>query len=247
MVDKNTKELNDECHKVAYEVLKSTAQWLENPDNEIYSLLEEDSPSVDVAAKACVAAAYILKKACLDIQLVSGIKETKNDISSALDKIQSLANEFDNSNDITLMKKAAVLDEILLTIAADMEAQSNFKKQMQLKVEQIKKNNSKLNNAIISEATEEDKKEKATQYKVYEENEASLSTRYCPKHPGVLTMPKGDGKVQCSLDGEIIDYKEGYTSAKGNKVPGSCVENQTNLDAHISNPLVSEKTRESNR
>lgn len=243
MVDKKMQVLDDECHKVAYEVLKSTAGWLENPDNEIYSLLEEHVPSVEIAAKACVMAANILKKASLEIQLVSGVAESKNNISTALEKLQVLANEFDNSGDPTLMKKASVLDEILLTVAADMEAQSNFKKQMQSKIDQIKKNHAAAKNGIVSEATEE--KESKPNYKTYEENEASLSTRYCPDHPGVQVFPKGDDIVQCTLDGKIYNYKEGFTLANGNRVPGTCVENQTHLDAHINNPLVVEVSRTS--
>lgn len=227
-------QLNTECHELAYEVLKSTASWLEDPDNEVYTLLEEHDASVEIAARACVQASEILKKATLDIQLVSGVEAKKQDISTVLDKLQALANEFDNSDDPALVKKAGVLDEILLTVAADIEEKAKFQERMNQKIAEIKSRQTKI-------AAEEKKEEGPKQY---EENEASLSTRYCPEHPGVPVIPKGEGVYQCSLDGKSYDFKNGFTTQKGNKVPGTCVENQTKLDTHFSNPLSVSDTRD---
>lgn len=234
-VDKYAK-LNTECHELAYEVLKSTASWLEDPDNEIYSLLEEHDSSVEIAARACIEAAAILKKANLDIQIVSGIKEQKQDITVALDKLQSLANEFDDSDDPILMKKAGLLDEILLTVAADIEEKNRFQERINQKIAELKGKNK-----IAAETNAPTKSDK----KVYEENEASLSTRYCPDHPGVQAMPIEDGVIRCSLDGKTYNFKEGFTTEKGNVVPGTSIENQTKLDTHFSNPLSTSDTRES--
>lgn len=61
----------------------------------------------------------------------------------------------------------------------------------------------------------------------YEPGEGTLSTRYCPKHPSVMMARVGEGVYQCSVDGEIINWEEGYTDADGNKVPGGSVAGQT--------------------
>ncbi len=246
MVANKDTQLNTECHEVAYEVLKSTAGWLEDPDNEIYSLLEEHEPSVEIAAKACVACAAILKKATLDIQIVSGIEEQKEDMGTALEKLRALADEFDNSGDPTLIKKANLLDEILLTVAADIEEQARFQARMGRKIEDIKKRSQDMKEAktATESASKSSEPASVTHGRTYEENEASLSTRYCPDHPGVQVLRKGDGVIQCSLDGKTYDFNEGFTTAKGNKVPGASVDRQTDLDTHMSNPLASEQTRE---
>jgi hypothetical protein len=246
MVLDKTAQLDAECHEIAYEVLKSTASWLENPDNELFSLLEEHEPSIEIAARACITAAEVLKKASLDIQLVSGIQEQKQDVVTALDKLRALANEFDESGDPSLMKKASLLDEILLTVAADVEEQSRFRAKMNNKIAEIKKRSQYMKD--IKTATEPTSKAQNTSEphgKIYEENEASLSTRYCPDHPGESVFRKGDNIVQCPLDGKTYDFKDGFTTAKGNKIPGTSVENQTKLDSHVSNPLATEETRES--
>lgn len=245
MANKTT-QLNTECYEVAYEVLKSTASWLEDADNEIYSLLEEHEPSVEIAARACIQAAEILKKATLDIQIVSGIQEQKEDMATALEKLRVLADEFDNSGDAILMKRAGLLDEILLTIAADVNEQTKFRTRMNEKINEIKKRSQDLNK-IATEPNNSQSTDNTPRGKNYEENEASLSTRYCPDHPGVQVYRQEDNVVQCSLDGKVYDYKEGFTTAKGNRVPGTMVENQTKLDSHVSNPLATEDTRETRR
>ena len=235
-MDKYTK-LNNECHQLAYELLKSTASWLENHDNEIFTLLEEHDDSVNIAAKACVEAAEILKKANLDIQIISGIQEQRKDVTHALEQLQSLANDLDSSGDPNLIKKASLLDEILLTVAADVEEKKRFEDRMNQKIAEIK--NKKTNKKALAGES------KAKEGKVFEENEASLSTRYCPDHPGEPVLRIGDGIVQCSLTGKIYNYNEGFVTEKGNKVPGTSVENQTNHDTHLSNPLSVSDTRES--
>jgi len=238
-------KFNTECHELAYEVLKSTASWLEDPDNEILSLLDEHDPSVDLAAKACVVAANILRQASLEIQIVSGVPETQQNIGVALDKLRVLADEFDSSGDPNLIKKAGLLDEILLTVAADIEEQTKFQERRMKKMDAIKKRSQEQ--AVAKVATEPASKssdaQQVRQAKTYEGNEAPKSTRYCPDHPGVPSYPVKDGVVKCSLDGKVYDFNEGFTTANGNKVPGTSVQNQTLLDTHITNPLVVEKTR----
>ena len=49
----NEQKLKKQAHLSAYDLLKSTASWLDNPDNEVYALLEFDEDSLNITAKAC--------------------------------------------------------------------------------------------------------------------------------------------------------------------------------------------------
>ena len=66
-------ELQIKSHQIAYDIIKSTASWLENPDNEVFGLFEFDEDSLNIAAKASIIASEVLKKAALDIQIASFI------------------------------------------------------------------------------------------------------------------------------------------------------------------------------
>jgi len=221
-------ELDKESHQLAYEVLKSTASWLEDPDNEILSLLEENDTSVELAADACVHAAHILKKVATDIQLVSGIDDQSEDVTVALDKLRAIANELDSSNDPNLVKKASMLDEILLTVAADVEAQNKFRARMSQKIEALKKNSQQRKIATES-ASKEEKKEDSKPAE--DKSTGSASTRVCREHPGAQLYRMEDGSWKCTLGGETITDERS-------------IENQTKLNTFLNNPMVIESTRE---
>lgn len=228
-LDKKDKELRKQNHLLAYDLLKSFAGWLDNPENEVFSLLEFDQDSLSVAANANVLAAAILRKAAMDIQLTSGIEDTNKyefDISDALENLVSMANEFDNSNDPTLVKKASLIDEILLTLSSSIDEQEKFKKAMDDKIEDIKKRSKKVNNNKQAQ-----KKSKDT-YNIddvkdntYRPLQAPLSTRSFPGSPGTAWTRMGDYVVNVET-GEQINPEEGYM-LNGKKVPGTSVENQT--------------------
>jgi len=224
-LDKKDKELKKQNHLFAYDLLKSFAGWLDNPDNEIFSLLEFDENSLSVAANANVLAAAILRKAAMDIQLASGIEDTNKyefDMSDALENLVSMANEFDNSGDPTLMKKASLIDEILITMSSSIDEQEKFKKAMDKKIEDIKKRS--------KEKTAQKKSEGAHNIDDIENNtyrplQAPLSTRSFPGSPGTPWTQMGGYIVNVDT-GEQIDPKEGYM-LDGKKVPGTSVEDQT--------------------
>lgn len=65
--------------------------------------------------------------------------------------------------------------------------------------------------------------------KEYRPLEAALSTRTCPDHPGAQMSRVGDHIWQCSMDKKIYDFNSGFTTLKGNKVPGGDVSRQTEL------------------
>ncbi len=230
-IDKKELELKSKCHLHAYDLMKSTAGWLDNPDNEIFGLLEYDDDSLAIAAKACVIASAILKKAALDIQLVSGIDDTNKyskDILDAMSDLKSLADNFDSSGDENLMKTAGVLDEILLTITSNVQQQEAFKKNFEKKIDDIKKRSKEAKSKLTSEATEDkEKSEKKEKDKSLRPLEAPLSSRYCPDHHGESLCRLSENVYYCPMTKKQYDFENGYVTDKGNKVPGTTVSNQT--------------------
>jgi len=228
-------KIKKQAHLAAYDLLKSTAAWLDNSDNEIYALLEFDEDSLNVTAKACTIASAILQKAALDLQVVSGIEDTNKysfDMSDVLDKLNSLAGEFEDSDNPDLVKKASLLEDILLTISSNVEEQSKFKQAVQKKIDDIKKK-SKEGTSVVKASI--DDKEKNNELRPLQ---APLSTRSCPDHPGVSLVRISDGLFYCPLNGKQYDYSNGYVTEKGNKVPGTCVKNQNDELDDFSMPTM---------
>lgn len=252
-IDKNTIndgliELKKTDHLQSYDLLKSTANWLENPDNEFFALLEDHDDSLEVAARACVIAAALLKKAAFDIQVISGIEDTNKyepDIFDAIENLKSVANELDASGDEKLMKQATMLDDILLTVTSSAAATEKFKKDMALKLEKIKSRASDKSSSItlVAKDETEDKDTSSNKKKDYRPLQTLLSSRQCPDHPGNGLIRISDGVYQCSLDKKEYDFVNGYTLMNGRKVPGSCVENQTDNLNNVSIPAMFNNTK----
>ncbi len=156
-----------------------------------------------------------------------------------LEAMAAIAEEFDKSKDPLLKKQASVLDEILRTFgapkgevarikaAAEDEINKLREKYRSQKIDELygQKNNvrealNKQNNVSKVQAAV------GSQIKQYRPLEASLSTRYPPDAPGGHLVRIADGIYQDLLTGKMYDYKNGYTTAKGNKVPGTAVEYQ---------------------
>lgn len=153
-----------------------------------------------------------------------------------IDELGALAQALDETGDPVLMKQASVLDEILITIGADPKAQAAFKKAQDDEIERLRAKYQDTNRDQYTKAREEHRKEinvneaiKEIDRKVkkYRPLEASLSTRYSPDMPGVSLVRVGDGVWQCPITKKVYDFRSGYTTAKGNVVPGSDVSNQT--------------------
>ncbi|HUU87533.1 MAG TPA: hypothetical protein VMX17_07235, partial [Candidatus Glassbacteria bacterium] len=127
-----------------------------------------------------------------------------------------------------LQKRASMLDDIMMTIAADSESQRRYKEDYDRKIEEIKR---KANQPVASKKAEDSKK------KTLNPNEGSLLTRYCPDHVGVQLYRQSETERKCPVDGKIYNYSEGFTTEDGTRNPGGTVEGQTQLDSFISNPL----------
>ena len=81
--------------------------------------------------------------------------------------------------------------------------------------------------------------------KEYRPLEAPLSTRTCPDHPGAQIARVGEDTYQCSLDKKVYNYKGGFTTMKGNVIPGGDVSAQTQALGDRAIEHMSFDTRES--
>lgn len=233
-VVRNNDEMRIKSHLLAYDLLKTTAGWLENPDNEVFGLLEFDDESLSIAAKASVIASEVLKKAALDIQLITGIKDTnkyQKDIVDAMYEIKALADSFDSSGNEALIKKANVLDEILIIMASSVEEQKKLHEKFDKKIAEIKARSKKLNeDALVEKIAVEAKKPEPK--KIARPLENSLKTRYCPKCTGGLLARLRVDVWYCMNCGQQSDFEDGFEKLNGTIVPGTSVSKQTsdNLD-----------------
>lgn len=172
----------------------------------------------------------------------------------SLQEMAAIASEFDKTGHPMLMKQAAVLDEILLTIGAQKTAIVAAKAAQDKEVSRLKtliaekemkdpytvaKDVHYKSNHVAEAQKEIDK------IKEYRPMEAPLNTRTCPDHPGAQMSRIAEHTYQCSLDKGIYNYESGYTTMKGNKIPGGDISNQTQVLHDRPNEFTSFETRES--
>lgn len=60
----------------------------------------------------------------------------------------------------------------------------------------------------------------------------SLTTRYCPEHPGASIKRIDEATFQCPLDNKIYNYEVGFSTINGNVIPGTSVSGQTDVEQH---------------
>lgn len=211
------------------ELLTAVASWLENPNNEVMLLSEYNDDCLSTVAAGLSEAASILRKTAEETDSFEPVEESLLTPES-IDEMAALASEFDKSGDEFLKKQASVLDEILLTIAANPKTVQNLKMAQESKIDVIKKKyyepkeelDSVNKVADIQKAVDDSGMTK--EYRVLEHG---LNSRYCPDHAGSMLMRKGEGNWQCELDGKTYNFEIGYTKENGSKVPGGSVELQT--------------------
>jgi hypothetical protein len=110
------------------------------------------------------------------------------------------------------------------------ESKQEHKKAYEDKLLEIK--NRLQNKSNVKEAFKADEVAKVVDdnIKEYKPLETALKTRTCPDHPGAQMQRLSDDVYQCSLDKKTYDFKSGFTTMKGNKVPGGDVTLQTQFD-----------------
>lgn len=172
-----------------------------------------------------------------DITAIETEGEPLSSASKTLEALTSIANKLDRSEDLEMQKCASVLDEILLTLCAPKSAvaQANAKTEEEinrLRAKYRDQHREKLYNTRTRESFDKmNQKSKVQdaikkQVKNFRPLEAPLQTRYCPDHPGVGMGRIADAIYQCALDYKIYNFETGFSTMKGNNIPGGSVERQ---------------------
>lgn len=231
---------------------------LEKVKNEVIRRVEtlyqygSDNHIIQGIAIDCLGEAKKVLSEGMDI-IDSAISETKSDITSQqLQEMASLASELDKSGDLLLMKRAALLDEILLTIGAQKTAVMAARRAQDEEISRLKalaetkeKDPYTLSKEVHDKSNNVVEAQKAIdKIKEYRPMEAPLNTRTCPDHPGAQMARIAEHTYQCSLDKSVYNYDTGYTTMKGNNVPGGNVSNQTQSLHDRPNEFTSFETRE---
>lgn len=236
--------------------LEELSKELMDRDHDLLVMADKtDNPDV----LKCVAFALLnASEALLSAsKTVSALKkeasENKDPSEEALETLAALAGEFDKSEDPELVRQASVFDEILRTIGGK-EAFQKAKEAEAKKYEDLRKSEKEAERDPWNFVKEEFDKQNSVaetqkavkeQVKQYRPMEAPLQTRYCPDHPGAQMARVAEHVYQCSLDKAIYNYQAGYTTLKGNKVPGGDLSLQTVGLNDLPPDHVSFQTRES--
>ncbi len=211
--------------------LLKLAELFESPENETLALVEDEM--LDKVAAVFIQAAESLREVAEVMATFEPAPEALT--SQKLDEIAAVAEAFAESDDELLQKQAAVLDDFLFTLGSPTNAFLFSTADHDDRIEQLKKKYTETREKQqkdnkISEAVKDI--EKSEVYKEYRVMEQPLSTRYCPDHAGQSTHRVGEHTVRCALDGKTYNWDEGFTTQKGNKVPGSTVQEQNASDQH---------------
>jgi hypothetical protein len=215
-----------------------------NKISDIIKDLESDGALMEIAEKYLddEGLVELAEELASSIECLEKAKELYEDKAESfneddVDDICDIAQALDESGDPELQRTASVLDEIILTIGADKKIKSNFKKAQEEEIDRLKKKfNDNVNENLYSNADKEESyineaiKDIDRKVKKYRPLESSLSTRYSPDMPGVPLIRISDGVWQCPDTKKIYDYRNGFTTDKGNVVPGGDVSLQTDLD-----------------
>ncbi len=238
------------------EIFKAFRDVLDSFEEELEDVDSEDYDSINMYKQlysSLESMAYALKS----------LKESKKTsvagvlTDESLESLAIIASEFDKSDDELLRKQAAVLDEILLGFGASKRQVADMKAAHEKEIERLKAqgadtSTSKDMDPYTMARTEHDKDNKKTEVeKAYKDKvkdfrplEAPLMTRSCPDHPGDQMARIAEHTFQCALDKGIYNFQTGYTTLKGNKVPGGDVSEQTQ-SFDRTNEITSFDTRES--
>lgn len=192
------------------------------------------------------------------VQLLSNLSDKVSDLEGfgveasvhALDKLAKIATDLDSTGIPELQKQASVLDEILLTIGARKGIVAALRRKQDDEVERLR---SEAKDEYTKVKEEHDKQNKVDDtrklisdaVKEFRPMEAGLSTRTCPDHPGAQMARIAEATFQCSLDKAVYNYESGFSTMKGNKIPGGDVSNQTQALYDRPNEFMSFDTRES--
>lgn len=229
------KEIIDELQRFS-STIKSYNEDLSNHPLLVKAEESGSEAMTEIVAHALLEATTAIDMAISKIEKVAKLADGELD-ENALEEMAAIATEFDKSGDPLLMKQASVLDQILLSIGAPKGYKNAFKLAEDKEIEKLREKYraEALERSYKGPKEEHDKDMKvADSFKAIENSvkeyrplEAPLSTRTCPDHPGSQMQRVADYTYQCSLDKKVYNYLGGFTTMKGNKIPGGDIATQT--------------------
>lgn len=214
--------------------LRELANKLEKNSDELLVNASRKNPEVfEKVATAVAAASTLLEDVADDMDANADHSMTEQQWDEAVATIKA----FRETGDDFLKKHASVMEEILLSIGAQKNAAKESRKATEDEINRLRaeRRRSRMEEAYIKPRDEHhdmwnskaQAKAVEQQVKRYVPLEAPLQTRYPPDRPGGQMTRISDHVYQDITTGIIYDYKAGYTTQKGNKIPGGSVENQT--------------------
>lgn len=218
------------------ELLISIASWLENPNNEALLLSEYDDNCLAEVTASLVLASNEIRKCADIVDSIEPEVESKLD-PAAIDDLAMMASAFDQSGDLSLIKQAGLIDELLLTVAANPEVFKASLAKREMKMDELKRKYHDSRQEYIK-INKLDKAADIISKSDYLADrrplENPLQTRSCPDHAGSQMQRVAENEFKCSMDGKVYNYLTGYSLENGDKVPGTSVELQTkNLNPEI--------------
>jgi hypothetical protein len=212
------------------DILNTMASWLESPENEAVLLAEYNDDCIKIVAESCIMAADCLRKAAEQVETIEPPTES-NITPENIESLANLAEALDSTNDPELKKQASLIDELLLTIAADPSEVKQRKEYDDARVADLKriynkgKEKSDEWNKVESVAKEVSKTPMYQEVKI---QTMPLKTRLCPDHQSQM-FRIADDIFQCDLDGKQYNFREGFTLEDGRHFPGGGVDLQREL------------------
>lgn len=214
--------------------LRELAIKLEKSSDDLLVNASLKSPEVfEKVATAVAAASTLLEDVADDMDANSDYRMTEKQWDETVATIKA----FRETGDEFLKKHASAMEEILLSIGAQKNAASQARKVTEDEINRLRaeRRRSRMEEAYVKpgEAHHDmwnsvaQAKAVEQQVKRYVPMEAPLQTRYPPDRPGGHMTRITDHVYQDITTGIIYDYKAGYTTQKGNKIPGGSVEDQT--------------------
>jgi hypothetical protein len=242
------------------EMLNAIADWLDSEDNEALIASEHDDKCLQITAQGLVSAAKALRKTASEVDAVEVAPEDVFTFAD-LEEMATIASEFDSSEDENIRKKAAMIDDVIMIIAADprkfVEQKivaagkiQEYRNELRKARERMKKSEEERKGELarINRLDEVEKiLDKSDVYKIDEESKLGrqmpLRSRHCPDHAGVMLMRLTDDEFQCPMDKKIYNFRDGYTKENGTHVPGRSVGEQSQLRGQYRNQYTVYDTR----
>jgi len=212
--------------------LKALARQIEEASEELRADAQSDESLFDFVNLAVAKAICTIDEASNGIVSSSSGEVTPEN----LEEMARIADAWDESGDELLSKQAHVLDEILFALSSPKNVMAQVQERQNKKIEELRQKGrtetrvkdyeepqKRLNDMYKTEQIADAVKKNVKDFRPLQ---APLQTRSCPDHSGTAMRRVSDRAYQCSLDGHIYNYEMGYTTEKGETVPGSSVENQ---------------------